>query len=178
MAIWHFKVEFIPKENLVSYFGAIPKIIDEDSYWDENLKRGVNLPDSYEDFLSSLGGKERVKWTPESYNWGDYDNGTCVSIDFQDKNDISIAARFHVNKLDEKFIETVLEFAKMCDCVLISLNRTAFEPELNLFIEELKQSNSYKFCKDPIGFLQSDEVKKLNEELKKKLADNEFNFNR
>lgn len=80
--------------------------------------------------------------------------------------------------MGQKFINTVLDFAKMCDCVLLSNNRTIFEPELDFFIDELKKSNSYKFCKDPIGYLQSDEVKRLNEDIKKKLADNEFNFNR
>ena len=178
MSLWQFAVEFIPKENLLNYFGEIPEKIDEDIYWNEDLAAGVNLPDNYEEFLSSLGEKEKLKWTPECYNWGDYDDGTHISIDFQDKSKISVDARFHVVELDKAFIETVLNFAKMCDCVLISLNRTVFEPEFELFMEELKQSNSYKFCKDPSVFLQSDEVKKLNEDIKKRITDNEFNFNR
>lgn len=178
MAIWQFSVEFISKENLVKYFGEIPAVIDEETYWKEDLCGGIKLPKDYESFLNSLGEKEKLKWTQESYNWGDYDDGTHITIDLQDKSDITISARFHIEEWDEPFINTVLEFARMCDCVLITLNRTIFEPELDLFVAEFKKSGAYKFSKDPIGYLQSDELKQINEELKKRLADNEFNFNR
>jgi hypothetical protein len=177
MAIWQFSVEFIPTQKLLDYFGEIPKMIDEEIYWSESFTEGVKLPDNYEEFLSSLGTKEKLKWTEKSYNWGDYDNGTHLTIDLQNKNEIYVDARFHVEKLDINFIKTVLKFAKVCNCVLISLNRTVFEPEFNLFMEELKQSNSYKFYKDPVGFLESEELKQVNEEIKKRLIDNEFNFN-
>ena len=177
MAIWQFSIEFIPRENLINYFGAIPEKIDEEKYWNDDFAEGVKLPEAYEDFLGSLAAKEKLKWTEASYNWGDYDNGTHISIDLQDKDKVTVDARFHVEEWNENFVKTVLEFAKMCDCVLLTNNRTIFEPELDLFIDEFKKSNAYKFCKDPTGYLQSDEVKQLNKEIKKKLADNEFNFN-
>ena len=74
MAIWQFSVEFIPRENLVKYFGEIPAVIDEETYWKEDFCGGIKLPKDFESFLSSLGEKEKLKWTQESYNWGDYDN--------------------------------------------------------------------------------------------------------
>ena len=178
MAIWQFSIVFIPRKNLINRFGEIPKNIDDEVLWKENLEGGVELPNNYEDFLSCLGLKEKLKWTPECYNWGDYDNGTHISIDFQDRNKISVDARFHVGEWDENFAIVVLEFAKMCDCVLLTNNDNIIEPKLDLFIEEMKNSNSYRFCENPIEYLQSDEVKQINEKLKKKLADNEFNFNR
>ncbi len=176
MAIWQFSVEFAPRENLIKSFGEIPTSIEEEIYWKEDFCSGVELPKDYEFFLGSLGEKEKLRWTESTYNWGDYDNGTHITVGLHDKNDITVFARFHIEEWNELFIKTVLEFAKICNCVLLTSNRTVFESELDLFTAEFKKSNAYKFCKDPIGYLQSDEVKRINEEMKK-LVDDEFNFN-
>lgn len=169
MAIWQFWIDFIPRKNLLRRFGEIPKTIDDEIIWKENLEEGVDLPDDYENFLNRLGEKEKLKWTPNSLNWGDYDYGTHITIDFQKEDGISISSRFHVGEWDENFAKTVLEFAKMCDCVLLTKNENIIEPELDLFVEEMKKSNSYRFCKDPIGYLQSDEVKQINWSVRKKI---------
>lgn len=162
MAIWQFSVEFIPRGNLIKYFGEIPKQIDEEIYWQGNFIEGVFLPNDYEEFLSVLGEKEKLRWTPNSLNWGDYDNGTHISIDLQDEGLPTVNARFHVGELDLEFVKTVLEFARMCQCVLLTNDREIFEPKLELFIKALRNSNSYRFCKNPVEYLQSDEVREIN----------------
>ena len=176
MAIWQFSIDFIPKTNLIRYFGEIPKQVDEDLYWKENFTDGVHLPDNYEEFLSQLGEKEKLKWTQNCLNWGDYDDGTHLCIDLQNTELPSVNARFHVGNLDLNFVKVVLQFAKLCDCVLLTKNQNIIEPELSLFIEEMKNSNSYRFCQNPIEYLQSDEVKQINWSVRKKLENNEFDF--
>lgn len=176
MAIWQFSIIFIPRKNLLNRYGEIPKTIDEEILWKENLEEGVDLPSNFEDVLNCLGTKKKLKWTLECYNWGDYDNGTHISIDFQNKDKISVDARFHVAEWNEEFVKIVLEFAVLCDCVLLTKNENIIKPELDLFIEEMKNSNSYRFCKNPIEYLQSDKVKKNNCSIRKKLEDNEFDF--
>lgn len=171
MAIWQFWITFVPRKNLIDRFGDIPRDIDADVIWSENLESGVDLPNNYEDFLSCLGKMERLKWTPECYNWGDYDNGTHISIDFQDKSKISVDARFHVGEWNEEFAKKVLEFAVLCDCLLLTKNENIIEPDLDLFIEEMKNSNSYRFCKNPVEYLQSEEVKQINWSVRKKLEE-------
>jgi hypothetical protein len=178
MAIWQFSIDFIPRKNLINRFGEIPKTIDDEILWKVNLEVGVNLPNDYESFLNSLGEKEQLKWTEESYNWGDYNNGTHLTISFNRQNQVAIFCRFHVGDWNESFAKVVLEFAKLCDCLLLTKNRNIIEPELNLFIGEVKSSNSYRFCKNPIEYLQSDEVKEINWSVRKKLEHNEFDINR
>ncbi len=171
MAIWQFSIDFIPRMNLIKRFGILPKAIDDEILWKEDLDEGVNLPNSYEDFLMPLGQKEQLKWAKKNYNWGDYDNGTHITINCEDKDKISIFCRFNVGEWDEKFTKIVLEFAKVCGCVLLTKNGTIIEPDLDLFVEEMKNSNSYRFCKDPKGYLESDEVKQIKWSVRKKLED-------
>lgn len=71
MAIWQFWIIFVPRKNLIDRFGEIRKKVDEEVLWKEDLESGVDLPNNYEDILSCLGEMERLKWTPECYNWGD-----------------------------------------------------------------------------------------------------------
>ncbi|MGI9056215.1 MAG: hypothetical protein ACR2F2_10490 [Pyrinomonadaceae bacterium] len=177
MAIWQFSIEFIPRKKLINYFGQIPDEIDEEIYWKEDFKSGVLLPVDYEVLLNSLAQKEKLKWTKASYNWGDYDDGTHITINLENKNEVDIYARFHGGELKFDFIYAALKLAKQSDCVFVTSNRTIFEPYLTLFMEELKKSGAYKFCKDPKGYLQSDELKQLSEEVKRKLDNNEFDFN-
>lgn len=171
MAIWQFSVDFIPRKNLIERFGEIPRNIHEEILWKENLEESVYLPNNYEDCLHKLGEKEQLKWTYKSFNWGDYDNGTHITITFNDSNKASVFCRFHVGEWNEKFAKTVLEFAKICDCVLLTKNRNIIEPALDLFIKDMKNSNSYRFCKDPKGYLESDEVKQINWSVRKMLED-------
>ena len=169
MAIWQFSVDFIPRLNLIKRFSKIPKKIDDEVLWKGNLEERVALPENYESFLSRLGEKGFLKWTYKSYNWGDYDNGTHLTVSFNKENEASVYCRFHVGEWDEEFAKVVLTFAKMCDCVLLTKNKNIIEPELNLFVEEMKNSNSYRFCQNPVEYLQSDEVKQLNWSIKEKL---------
>lgn len=171
MAIWQFTIEFIPKANLIRYFGEIPNRIDEELYWRKDFTEGVKLPENFEEFLSILGEKERLNWTRNSLNWGDYDNGTHLTISLSDKELHSVWARFHVSDLDLNFVRIVIEFAKLCNCVLLTKNQNIIEPELDSFIKEMKNSNSYRFCQNPVEYLQSDEVKQINWSVKKKLED-------
>ena len=170
MAIWQFSVDFIPRKNLVQRFGYVPKIIDEEILWKESLDEGVQLPISYEDFLNVFGTKEILKWTKQSFNWGDYDSGSHITISYEDKTKISVFCRLHVGDWNEEFAETILEFAKKCDCVLLTKNQTIIEPEINLLVGEVRKSNSFRFCNNPIEYLQSDEVKQIDQELKKRFS--------
>jgi len=171
MAIWQFSVDFIPRKNLIQRFGKILKTIDDEVLWKENLEEGVDLPNNYENFLNCLGEREKLKWTQKSFNWGDYDNGTHITINCENENKISVFCRFHVGEWDESFVNTVLEFADLCDCVLLTKNETVIEPKIDLFIEEVKNSNSYRFCRNPVGYLQGDEVKQIDWSVRKKLED-------
>lgn len=171
MAIWQFSVNFIPKQKLIARFGKIPKTIEDEIFYKEDLAESVKLPSDYENFLNCLGEKEILKWTNQSFNWGDYDMGTHITISLNKENLASVFCRFHVGDLDEDFVKTVLKFASLCDCVLLTNNETIIEPDFDLFMEELKKSRSFRFCVNPVEYLQSEEVKQINWSVRKKIED-------
>ena len=69
MAIWQFSIDFIPRKKLIQRLGQIPKVIDEEILWKENLEEGVDLPNNYESLLNHLGEKEILGWRGNSLNW-------------------------------------------------------------------------------------------------------------
>ncbi len=176
MAVWQFRVEFIPRENLIAHFGQIPKSINDEILWKENLDEGVFLPDDYEAYLSRLGKKEILENGDGDFNWGDFE-GTHITIYCQDKGRITVFARFDAGEYDANFAHVVLEFSKKCNCVLLLSTNNIIEPDIDLFFDEFRNSRAFRFCKNPVDYLQSDEVRQLNEDIKKKLADDEFNIN-
>jgi hypothetical protein len=114
--------------------------------------------------------KERLDWA-DAYNWGDYDNGTHITIWQADTVERAVSARFDVGNWDHDFAVIVLRLAELCDCLVLTKNNTLIEPMIDDLIEEVKRSNSYRFCINPRQYLVSDEVARLNEDIKNKLKD-------
>jgi hypothetical protein len=169
MAIWQFWVDFIPRKHLIDRFGLIPKMADSDLI--SELGEGISLPGNYDEILCPLGSGEPLEWLTNTRNWGDYDNGSHITIRDLDSVKTSVWSRLHVGEWDHDFASLVLSFAELCDCVLLTKNETVIDPIMDDLIEEVKRSNSYRFCVSPKEYLVSNEVARLNENVKKKLND-------
>jgi hypothetical protein len=171
MAIWQFSLDFIPRLKLIEYFGTIPKILDEDVQCENSFEEGVILPKAYEQILDLLGSSEKLTWIEDTWSWGDYNKGSHLTISRPNTVKASVFSRLDVTDWDEAFGRVVLNFSLLCDCVLLTGNKTVIEPEFNWLVEEVKRSNSYRFARNPVAYLQSDEVKRLNEEIRDKITD-------
>lgn len=169
MAIWQFHVDLIPTENLLRYFGTIPKMIDEGQDID-GLFDGVILPGDYESLLEGLGAKHKLAWA-NGLNWGDYDKGSHITIWNLGAENVSVSGRLDVTNWDNDFATCFLKLAEACSCHILTKTNVIIEPSLDDLIEEVKRSNSYRFMVNPRAYLLSDEVVRLNEDIENKLKD-------
>lgn len=170
MAIHQFHVDLIPTEHLLKYFGNIPKILIDDDQAIDGLFEGIVLPEDYESILDGLGTKHKLSWT-DALNWGDYDRGSHITIWNPGAETVSVSGRLSVSDWDNDFAVCFLKLAEACGCHILTKTNVVIEPILDDLIEEVKRSNSYRFCVNPRAYLLSDEVARLNEDIKNSLKD-------
>jgi hypothetical protein len=162
MAIWQYDLDFMPREKLLMQFGEIPSVLDNWVACDLGIFDGVRVPSNYQSLLARLGEFTSLNWVPGSINYGDYDNGSHLTIYDLGTDMAHVGSRLDVGNWNEDFAIVVMAFAKACECVLLTKNDVVIEPDYDLLIADVRVSSSYRFCNDPKGYLLSDEVKELN----------------
>ncbi len=175
MAIYQYKIDFIPRQSIVDKYGAIPDHLNIDhEAWERHWNKGKIESDyDFEDALTTPWWKERkvlfkgvepfidsftkpVEWSEEITDSKSYGNN--------DTNDFSIGiteegyiedfgVRFDLRELNKNFIENIFTLAKQLDCLLFDRKGNLFEPTFDKLIENIKQSNSLKFVSNPTDFL-------------------------
>lgn len=175
MAIWQFGINLISREKIENHFGETPLEIERAKFYDLGFHQGVNVPENYENLLNTITDESK-HWCEKARIWGK-SNGNHIDVwNFSRPSEIEVFSRLHVGDWDRNFVEKLLEFAKLCDSLLLTKNDSIIEPKMDLLIEEVLKSNSYRFCKSPIDYIQSDEVRKINEEWKEKFGETDVNF--
>ena len=177
MAIYQYKIELIPRQSIVEKYGEIPTqlFIDQEGWQRHWEKADIEGEHDFEDALTIPWWTERkipfkelesfigtftkpVEWSKDFTDSKSYGNN--------DTNDFSIGlttdgfiedfgCRFDLRELDNNFIEHIFIIAKRLDCLIMDRKAKLFEPIFDKLIENIKESNSFKFVTDPTGFFDN-----------------------
>ncbi len=177
MAIWQYNLDFMPRVKLLRQFGEIPSSLDNWEACDLGMFDGVRIPSNFQSLLTRLGKFTPLNWVPGSINYGDYDVGSHLTIYGLGTDTAHVSSRLDVGNWNEDFAIVVLEFAKACECLLLTKNDVVIEPDYDSLVADVRVSSSFRFCNDPKGYLLSDELKELNENITTNLSDGKFNPN-
>ena len=136
MAIWQYGFHLLPQEEL-SNVGSLNLIPDEDGLWDfDKLWGDRKLPKGYEEFLDSRIRKCN-SWHHDIKCWGDY-SANIIEIVFADRRIDDIHFRVDVSSLDFAFIESVVQFAQLCDCRLLTQEHAVIDANLEGVVAAIK----------------------------------------
>jgi hypothetical protein len=162
MATWQYPIHLIPRSRLIQLFGSVPAKLDSQTFDSVEWWQNIKFPKEAESFLDSFLPRG-THWSEKALLWGDNESD---HIDlWKPSNDVEeIFIRVHVGKLSRVFLEELIEFALMCDCVFYVDGEKLIEPDLDDLLAEIKESRAYHFVSDPHGFLRSI---KYSQELKK-----------
>ena len=174
MAIYQYKIDLIPRQSIVDKYGDIPNnlLIDHEA-WERHLnKENIENDFDFEDALTIPWWKERkvlfneienfidsitklIEWSKDYTDSKSYGNNDTndFSIGLTDEGYIGdFGVRFDLRELDKKFIENIFVLAKKIDCLLIDRKGNLFEPTFDKLVENIEQSNSFKFVSNPTDF--------------------------
>jgi hypothetical protein len=174
MAIYQFNIDFIPRQSIVDKYRQVPAhlFIDHDAH-EKHWQKDIESEYDFEDALTiRWWDKAKSKFTDieplidsfvKPIEWSK-NHADTRSYGNNESNDIFISlttdgyidefgCRIDLRELDKNFIENIFVIAKQLDCLLMDRKGTLFEPTFKKLIENIKQSNSFKFVSNPTDFL-------------------------
>jgi hypothetical protein len=153
MAIWQYDFLLIPEFGMIQHHGTVPERIDSlfidseeepPAYWSD-----FDQTQKIEKEASILLGQLK-SWSDEARMFGTED-GNKIEI-----WDDEIHCRFDLRTPDLEVLESILRIARQAKCFVISnFSHLVIEPDLKKVCIDIKESPSYKFCKDPKSYLGS-----------------------
>lgn len=141
MALWQTSF-FIVKEG---------NIVIEEENEEEMLVWGESPLNSDSLLIISKSLHQEKSWSGEIIQYGKID-GTCLKI-FYDGNIISeILCRIDVRDISLEILGDILNFMILNKARILK-SETIYDASLDSITLIIKQSDAYRFCKDPLAFL-------------------------
>src|SRR5262252_1733596 len=152
MATWQFDLYLLPRQKIIEKYSSAPTQVSAEEYIAVDWWSGITLPGTYDLMLGSFLPKY-ISWNKNASTWGD-EKSDLISIIIENNALTEVLVRIDASKLDIGFLEKVVHFAKLCDCLLLlDESRKLIEPDPLSLNCEIKRSNAYKFAQNPRGFL-------------------------
>ncbi|WP_157256781.1 hypothetical protein [Paenibacillus sp. Soil750] len=141
MGLWQTRF-FIVKES---------NIVIEEEHEEEMLLWGESPLNSDSLLSISKSLHQEKSWSDERIQYGKID-GTCLEISY-DGNIISeITCRIDVRNISLEILREIVDFM-VINKARILISETIYDASLDSIALTIKQSNAYRFCKDPLAFL-------------------------
>ena len=162
MAVWQYNIFLIPlinfKENYLEFLKQEDSeyLKDTECFWNNVFINKNDIELKIDKFISNYksANEHFIYWKGNTSNFEDND----CSITFDDKNNINFFnfrfdLRSEINVIHS--IDFLIEIAQEYQLKFMNVKYQFFEPEKNLFTENIRQSNGFKFLEDPETFLEN-----------------------
>ena len=140
MAIWQYDFVAVPRDELSLKLGALPSVLTREQFGEMRFWTARQPPRGFE-----LGF---TRWRPEMESWSPgrlriwgSENSDRIDAHFKDDRLTRIGFRVELRSLNLHFIETIAEFARASNCILISAHSLAVvEPLRQLIVQHINRS--------------------------------------
>jgi|GEM_PF-392810 len=166
MAVWQFTIYLIKKSKVGDYDVAMPFEKNENAL---NWEREKVSKDSIKAIAKVLPPEK--SWSKNIEQYGKIDE-TCLQFSFDSRRLCSMYFRLDLRSLTKDIIDEILKFMQVNDAYFVQVSdckrfdpkdgsvielgdNNCYPAEEKALIELLRNSNAYKFCKDPNGYLGS-----------------------
>lgn len=151
MAVWQFQLKLVPRAVAAAH-GLLPgghltdSFREEVAWWRDRSLTADALQPLYEILPP---GKT---WTEELEVLGDLET-TCVTILRESGVIVEVHARLDLRTFSAEAGKALLDFARRLECLLLTDENKALNPDSTALAEAIKTSPAYKIVKDPDAFL-------------------------
>lgn len=151
MAVWQFRVIFLPERVLLSKYDVLPPAIPQElaevfSWWVD-----VQPPAGFEDQIDLILPK-MDSWSTSQRMWGQKhrDDAHVVYVDESKSNVEEIAFRIDANAISPELVRQ----ARQLGCVLMTADYEILLPDESMILATIQRSTPKKFVDDPVATLQ------------------------
>lgn len=152
MAAWQYEIALIPQRAVVDKYGHVSSRVEASEIDSADWWERWQPPPGYERRLASLLDMGE-SWHPDLKMWG-REEGDRVQVWTENGRVVGIQARVDARKSYSQFTERLAEFARQCDCLLITPEGRVMEPLADVLLEEVRRSDAREFAIDPRAYLK------------------------
>ncbi len=148
MATHQYRFGLLPRGPLIDKYGTLPKVAvaeDFDLAWQQQPSSDVTL------IIDTLATRYR-SWSNDILMWGS-ENGNRIHVAYENTRIAEVSCRIAVPKEHEDFANGVIALANRCDWLLVLTNDALAEPDVDLLLAAVRESNAARFATNPIEFL-------------------------
>jgi hypothetical protein len=162
MAIWQFRLVFIPEKVLLGMYGVLPPIIPREVANESNWWSDVQPPSGFEKWIGAIL-PETQAWSTSMRLWGEKggDEARLYYADDTKSRIGHLAFRVNVGELSRDFVGRVCNLAKRLECALKTGDNEVLVPEESIVLTAIANSTAKKFLDDPVSTLEGLDHKKF-----------------
>ncbi len=140
MAIWQYDFIAVPRNELVSLYGALPSAMTAEDFNSESFWK-TKQPISGYAFEFNNWRSEMESWSSDLRMWG-HEESNRIDVSYENGRVNCVQFRIELRSLSIHFIETIVAFTRVNNCVLISAHSLAV-------VEPLRQSVVLHLVRSP-----------------------------
>jgi len=171
MAVYQYYLAVVPKEGIEKKHDSIPKEInvstetgyfesDPELYWKEIGKKSDNIIPKIDSIV------KRANWgnSETSFNWKTYtdevDNDAFISLDEKSYEIKKFSFRADLREEGLTFLKSMVELGKENNWMFMDRKGKLMSADFEEITISIRNSNAYRFLKNPIKFLESIKINK------------------
>jgi hypothetical protein len=154
MAIWQFRVIFLPEQVLLRKHEVLPPAISQELAEDFSWWADVQPPTGFEDQIDLILPK-MDSWSPSLRMWGQKhrDEAHVIYVDESKTKVEEIAFRIDANAISPELVRQVCVLARQLGCVLLTAEYQILLPDESMVMTTIQHSIAKKFVDDPVAAL-------------------------
>ena len=172
MAIWQFRLIFLPEKVLLGKYDVLPLAIPQDlaedfSWWSE-----IQPPAGFEEQISLILPAIASSSTSQRM-WGqkDRDDAHVLYVDESKSKVEEIAFRIDASAISSEIVHRICILARQLGCVLMTAEHEILAPDESMVLAAIHHSTAKKYIDDPVATLRSLGQPEVQERLNKPLRD-------
>ncbi|MCL2860924.1 MAG: hypothetical protein FWE22_00715 [Firmicutes bacterium] len=152
MAVWQFAFYLIKKENV--------NLFDESKPWGEGKNEELlawHINEIKQESIQKIAEILPIEksWSNDIKQYGKIDE-TCIEISLDDMAKYCIRVRLDMRSLSRELLRKIICFIQSNNAdIVYCFENKCYQADEETLLRLIKNSNAYKFCEDPVGFLTS-----------------------
>jgi hypothetical protein len=163
MAIWQFRLVFIPEEQLLHKYDILPpsipmELAEEFDWW------SLQPPPGLEEHIDMIL-PQAESWSNSMRMWGRKhgDDAYICYVDERKKTIEEIAFRIDAHAPSRDLVCTICALARKLRCVLLTSDYNILAPDETMVFDAIKNSTAKNFVDDPVSTLQNLDHRKIQD---------------
>lgn len=155
MAVWQFRLIFLPERVLLSKYEVLPlaipqELAEEFSWWSD-----TQPPPGFEEQIDLIL-PQMDSWSTSQRMWGQKhrDDAHVLYVDESKSKVEEICFRIDANAISTELVKKICALARQLQCVLLTADYEILAPDESMVLNAIQHSTAKKFVDDPVATLR------------------------